>query len=73
VAKLLRVSHNRVREMIRSGLLGAVNVAKAGKKPRFVVWPAHLADYEKAHAAKTARPSRPSKIKQTDLVDFYPD
>ena len=73
VAQFLRVSPDRVRTLIRTGELGAINTAPSGRaKPRFVVLPHHLREYEQRHtAAEPPKARRPRK--KTDEVDYYPD
>jgi hypothetical protein len=73
VASLLRVSVDRVRAWIVAGELGAVNVAKTRcGKPRYVVLPHHLAEFERRHAAAQPKPTRQPR-KRTTEIDFYPD
>ena len=75
LARLLRVSPDRVRAWIKSGELPALNVAthRCGR-PRFVILPQHLAEFEKRRRAATpvAKPS-PRKRRATGIVDYYPD
>src|SRR5690242_14609995 len=48
LAKILRVSPDRVRAWIKSGHLGAINTAATRSgKPRFVVLPHHLEEFER--------------------------
>jgi Helix-turn-helix domain len=73
VARLLRVSPDRIRAWIQSGQLQALNVAahQVGK-PRYIVLPHHLAAFEQARAAAQPKPP-PRRKKQTGGVDFFPD
>lgn len=73
VAKLLRVSRDRVRAWIKSGELGAINTAvtRCGK-PQFVVLPHHLAEFARSRAAATRAPA-PRRKKRTAVVDYFPD
>jgi excisionase family DNA binding protein len=75
VARILRVNSDRVRAWIRNGELGAVNTAptRCGK-PRFVVLPHHLAEFEKRRAAaEPPAPKRKKRRKQSDFIDYFPD
>ena len=73
LAKLLRVSPDRIRAWIRTGELGAVNVAqhRCGRS-RFVVLPHHLAEFERRRAGGPP-PKLPRRRRQTLEIDFYPD
>jgi excisionase family DNA binding protein len=75
LAKILRVNADRVRAWIKSGELPAINTASARcGKPRFVILPHHLAEFEKRRqAAETPKPERRRRSKQTTEVDYYPD
>jgi excisionase family DNA binding protein len=73
VAKVLRVSADRVRAWITSGQLGAINTAGAAcGGPRYVVLPHHLTAFERARAAGPA-PKPGQRRKRTEMVDYYPD
>jgi hypothetical protein len=73
-AQLLRVSPDRIRAMIASGELGAVNMApvRCGK-PRYVILPHHLTEYERRHRATAPAKSSRRPRRRTAGVDFYPD
>jgi excisionase family DNA binding protein len=72
IAKLLRVSPDKVRGWIKRGELGAINTNSARcRKPRFVVLPHQLAEFERSHTA--APPPKPvRRRKRTSLIDFFP-
>jgi excisionase family DNA binding protein len=72
LAKILRVSPDRVRSWIRSGELPALNLAshQCGK-PRFVILPHHLATFEQSRQAVQPRPT-PRRRRQSDVIDWYP-
>jgi excisionase family DNA binding protein len=72
VARVLRVSKDRVRAMIKSGELHAVNTApRRCGKPRYVVMPCDLNSWLQQRAAGSApKPAR--RRKRTMLVDYYP-
>jgi excisionase family DNA binding protein len=74
VARHLRVSPDRVRAWIRSGAMGAINTSETRcGRPRFVVLPHHLADFERGRAAATVPPKPARRRKRTSPVDYYPD
>lgn len=75
LAKRYRVSPDKIRNWIRRGELRAVNVAsRLCGRPRFVVTPDALADFEKKRAAQSAAP-KPARRKRLPkgTIDFFPD
>jgi excisionase family DNA binding protein len=73
LAKLLRVSADRVRGWIRSGQLHAIDVAtpRCGKS-RFIILPHHVSEFERARRAGPA-PKSVRRRKRTCFVDYFPD
>jgi excisionase family DNA binding protein len=72
VAKLLRISPDKVRTLIKTGRLGAVNTSTCrSRKPRYVVLPHHLEEFERRHAAAPQH-KQPRRRKRTTLIDFFP-
>lgn len=73
LGRLLRVSPDRVRAWIVAGELQAVNTAAAlCGKPRYVILPHQLADFERRRQAAT--PPKPQRRrKRTNMTDYYPD
>jgi excisionase family DNA binding protein len=73
LARLLRVSIDRVRGWIASGRLAAVNTAKSRcDKPRYVVLPHHLAEFERLLGV--APPAKPVHRRRRPVeTDYYPD
>jgi excisionase family DNA binding protein len=74
VAKILRVSPDRVRTMIQAGELGAVNLARHRcGRPRYVVLPCHLEEFVRARRVEP--PARPASRRkgQAELVDYLED
>jgi hypothetical protein len=73
VAKLYRVSPDKVRSWIKRGELIAINTAAIqSAKPRFVVRPEALQQFEVSR--QTTAPSKLTRRrKKTDSVDYYPD
>ena len=75
LAKVLRVSPDRVRGWIKAGQLEAIDTSTACLgRPRFVILPHHVAEFERRR--KTGPPrKRPIRRRspKTNFVDFYPD
>lgn len=73
LAKVLRVSPDRIRGWILRGELGALNTATTQcGKPRWVVLPHHLAEFEQCRqVSPPVKP--PRRRKRTEAVDYYPD
>jgi excisionase family DNA binding protein len=75
LARLLRVSADRIRAWIKRGELRALNVAPGRLgKPRFVVLPHHLEEFERKRRVATpaARPA-PRRRQPAGVVDYFPD
>jgi hypothetical protein len=72
LARLLRVSPDRVRRWIGSGALLAVNTSDTRSgRPRWVILPDALAAFVRGRQA--APPPAPAKRrKRTAIVDYYP-
>jgi hypothetical protein len=72
VAQRLRVGPDKVRAWINGGELRAVNTAAVlCGKPRWVISPDALAEFEKRRGGRP--PPKPvRRKKRTDLVDYYP-
>lgn len=74
VAKRYRISPDKVRGWIRRGELSAINTATAlCGRPRWVVLPEHLAEFERRRAGGV--PPKPPRRKRTasGFIDYYPD
>jgi excisionase family DNA binding protein len=72
LARVLRVSPDRIRAWIKAGELGAIDVARHRcGRPRYVVLPHHLAEFERRRRAATA-PRPPRQRKRTLEIDYYP-
>lgn len=73
LAKLLRVSADKIRRWIASAEMGAVNVASSRcRRPQYIVLPHHLAEWEKRRSA-APQPKPKRRKRQSHLTDFYPD
>jgi hypothetical protein len=72
VARLLRVRPDRVRGWITAGELAAVNTAASKyARPRYVVLPHHLAEFERRRSA--AQPPKPPRRKKLSFAkDYFP-
>jgi excisionase family DNA binding protein len=74
VARYLRIGEDRVRSLIRSGQLGAIDTAaNRSGRPRYVVLPHHLAEWEQSRRVAAPSPKPARRRKRTQLVDYYPD
>jgi excisionase family DNA binding protein len=74
LARLLRVSTDKIRAWIRTGRLPAINTASAScRRPRYVVLPDQLEAFAKhQQAGAPERPARARRAKAADFVDYYP-
>jgi len=74
IARMLRCSSDRIRTMIRSGKLGAVNMRQTVcGKPKFIVMPEHLAAFVEANKVYVPPKPEQRRRRQKDLIDFFPD
>jgi transposase len=74
VARRYRVGEDRVRGWIRRGELRALSTAdRRCTRPRFVITPEALAEFEQRRQAATPADYRPKRRKRTTEIDFYPD
>ena len=73
VARLLRVSADRVRRMIVAGELAAIDTSptRCGR-PRYVVLPHHLAEWEQRRRVPTPA-GRQRRRRPPGEIDYYPD
>ncbi len=72
VAHLYRVNSDKVRAWIRSGALGAINTAAVQcSKPRFIILPHHLEDFERRRSAAPV-PKPAKRQKRKEIIDYYP-
>ena len=75
LAKLLRVSPDRIRAWIQTGELGAINTARHRcGRPRYVILPHHVTEFEQRRRAATpaAKPAPRRKLRKV-AVDYFPD
>jgi hypothetical protein len=73
MARRWRVGEDKVRAWIRRGELRALNTAATMcGRPRYVITPDALADFERARSAAPPKPT-PRRKKRTGLIDFFPD
>src|SRR5262249_54717748 len=77
LARLLRVSPDRIRGWIKAGELGAIDTARLRcGRPRYVILPRHLEEFERRRRAATTatKPTpRRRRCRETAEIDFYPD
>jgi excisionase family DNA binding protein len=73
VAARLRVGEDKVRTWISRGELRAINTAEhLCGKPRWVVTPEALAEFERRRTGGPP-PKPPKRRRRTDTTDYYPD
>ena len=73
LARRLRVGEDKVRSWIKSGELRGINTAAAlCGKPRWVITPDALAEFEKRRAGGPP-PRPPRRRRRSEAIDFYPD
>jgi excisionase family DNA binding protein len=74
LARYLRVSPDFIRDEIRAGRMKAINTSRVRcGRPRYVVLPHHLAEWERSREATPMAQPAPRRKKRTDAIDFYPD
>jgi hypothetical protein len=74
LARLLRVSPDRVRAWIVAGELTAINTAsRRCGRPRFVILPQHLTEFAARRAAAAPKPAPRRRRRQPNMIDYYPD
>lgn len=69
-----RKSHDQIRAWIRAGHLKALNLAPAQcARPRFVILPEYIEEFEAKRQAATVTPGTRVKRRKADEVDYFPD
>lgn len=72
--RYLHVSPDFVRDEIRAGRLKAIDTSRQrGRRPRFVILPHHLVEWELSRAAIPTEKPTPRRKKRTTAIDYYPD
>jgi hypothetical protein len=73
LARMLRVSPDKIRAWIQAGTLSAINTApvKCGR-PRFVILPHHLAAFENRRQVTPPSKPPPRRRRRQDVTDYYP-
>jgi hypothetical protein len=74
LAKLLRMSADRIRSMILRGELSAINTSphRCGK-PRYIVLPCHLAEWERTRRVVPPPKTSPRRRRRAGRIDHFPD
>jgi hypothetical protein len=73
-AKRYRVSPDKIRAWIKSGQLKAINTTDvACARPRFVVLPESLRDFEQRRGVGSSPKSPPKRRRQAGQIDYYAD
>jgi transposase len=75
IARRYRVSPDKVRAWIARGEMKAINTAdRLCGKPRWVILPEALADFDRSRQAQTpATKPAPRRKRQAGQTDWYPD
>lgn len=74
VARRYRVGEDKVRAWINRGELRAINTAAVlCGRPRWVIPPESLTEFERRRAGGPAPKPASRRRRQRDLIDFYPD
>jgi excisionase family DNA binding protein len=74
LARLLRVSPDRIRAWIASGELPALNVARHRcGRPKYIIMPWHLAEWGRSRQAAAPPRPRRSRRRPAGWTDYYPD
>jgi len=73
LARVLRVSPDRVRAWIKAGELPALDTAARRGKPRYVILPHHLAEFERRRRPPAPPAPARRRRKKSSEIDFYPD
>jgi transposase len=74
VAKRYRVSNNKIIDWIRNGQMRAINTASVlSAKPRFVIPPEALVEFERSRNAAEPTPPPRRRRKRSYKVDYFPD
>ena len=72
LARLLRVSPDRIRAWIVAGELGAVDTSRVRcARPRYVILPQHLAEFTRQRSAAQPK-ATPRRKRRPVLVDYFP-
>jgi hypothetical protein len=72
VARIIRMSKDRVLDMIRRGELQAINTAptRCGR-PRYIILPEHLAAWVRGRTVSA--PAKPARRRRRELKDYFED
>jgi len=72
LAHRFRVGEDKIRAFIARGELAAINTSSSmSARPRFVVTPDALAEFERRRSASA--PPKPRRRRKTTGTDYYPD
>jgi hypothetical protein len=67
------VSVTRIRRWIEAGALGAINTAPNRYcRPRYVVLPEHLAEFERRNRVTPPPKPTPRRKLPANLIDYFP-
>lgn len=71
-ARLLRVSAEHVRCLIRSGELPAINIAAGRRRPLYRIHRQAIDDFIRPSNSPTQAPPRPRRIPRSPVPDLFP-
>jgi hypothetical protein len=73
VAAYLRISPDRVRAMIVRGEIGCINTSPSRcGKPRYVILPRHLAEWERTRQVAPPPKTPPRRRRRAGRIDHFP-
>jgi hypothetical protein len=68
-----RMGKDKVRCLIRKGVVRAVNIASTTSgRPRYVITPEAIEEFERVRSAAEPKPP-PRRKRERDMIDFFPD
>jgi hypothetical protein len=73
LARVLRVSPERIRDWIRRGELSAVSTATRTGRPRLLILPQHLRAWERRHRVQPTPKPAPRRRRAAEQKDYFPD
>ena len=72
LAKVLRVSPDKIRSWIKKGELTALNTAGPRERPRFIILPDDLEAFKRRRRVATDAAKPPKRRRPASQIDFFP-